>query len=351
MLNICSLFQKFFGFIKNINKRSYRTSAVILSGAVIVSVICLCAKDFGGSGKNLVTAGEKAVITTEEETEKNDTDANALLQNSLFGYTEVQENNSLKSNMYYDTSIVDNDKDVLFDRMVATIAPIGREILGAIYTQAEKKASVQGKENELVCSNEEMSAADSNAQQPETTEPVTEAVQPETTQPETVQPETTQPETTQPETTQPETTQPETTQPETEAVALYKSVNIDVTDSDYYWLTRIVEAEAGNQDEIGKILVANVIINRVKSSMFPNDIKSVIFQNNGRTYQFEPVKNGRIYDMNPTQNTISCVDRALNGEDYSCGALYFTMKTSSKSWFNTSLTLLFVHGDHYFYTN
>lgn len=344
MLNICSLFQKFFGFIKNINKKSYRTNAVLISGAVIVSVICLSAKDFGGSGKNIVSAGDKGNVTAEDETEKNDTDANALLlQNSLFEFTEAGEDNNFKERMYYVASVIDqNSQTTILNKAAATVMPVGKEKLGNVYVQNGMVPSVQGKDNELVSANAESSTADSEAQIQETTEPVTETVQPETTESET---------TTQPETTQQETTQPEAVQPETEMAVVYNAVNIEVTDSDYYWLTKIVEAEAGNQDEIGKILVANVIINRVKSGMFPNSIKSVIFQNNGRTYQFEPVKNERIYDMNPTQNTVSCVDRALAGEDYSKGALYFTMKTSSRSWFNTSLTLLFVHGDHYFYTN
>ena len=129
-----------------------------------------------------------------------------------------------------------------------------------------------------------------------------------------------------------------------------KYCGVNVSDEDRRILERIVEAEAGDQDEIGRIMVANVIFNRVKSGKFPSTVKSVIFQNNGRTYQFEPVKNERIYDAIPSDTTINCVDRAINGEDYSQGALFFTMKTSSRSWFNTSLTLLFVHGDHYFYT-
>ena len=123
----------------------------------------------------------------------------------------------------------------------------------------------------------------------------------------------------------------------------------DATGDEYYWLYQITEAEAGDQDEIGKILVVNVILNRVYSGSFPNSIQEVIFQSRGSVYQFQPVKNGRIYSVVPSSNTVSCVNRALNGEDYSDGALYFAMKTSKYSWFNTALTFLFVHGDHYFY--
>ena len=69
MLNICSLFQKFFGFIKNVQKKTYRTCMVIVSGVMLVSIICLTAKDFGGSGKNKALAVVvKASIDIEAET-------------------------------------------------------------------------------------------------------------------------------------------------------------------------------------------------------------------------------------------------------------------------------------------
>ncbi len=130
----------------------------------------------------------------------------------------------------------------------------------------------------------------------------------------------------------------------------YAPVEIYYTQADYDALLKIVHAEAGNQDDIGKILVANVIINRVKSDIYPDDIYSVITQNDGRTYQFSPViPGGSFYYVTPTEHTKQCVDRALAGEDYSQGALYFCMETSPYSWFNTKLTFLFTYGPHYFY--
>lgn len=123
---------------------------------------------------------------------------------------------------------------------------------------------------------------------------------------------------------------------------------VDFSEEDYKVLCTIVEAEAGDQDEKGRILVANVILNRVLSSGCT--ITEVVFSNNGRTYQFSPTRpGGSYYKTTASQLTIECVDRALKGEDYSEGAMYFAMKTSSNSWFNTSLTFLFKHGDHYFY--
>lgn len=54
-------------------------------------------------------------------------------------------------------------------------------------------------------------------------------------------------------------------------------------------LCRIVEAEAGNEDEKGRMLIANVVMNRVESSRFPNTVKGVVFQKGGGVYQFSPV--------------------------------------------------------------
>ena len=123
---------------------------------------------------------------------------------------------------------------------------------------------------------------------------------------------------------------------------------IPVSDEDYQILLRIVQAEAGGCDEKGKILVADVIINRVLSSRFPSSVKSVVYQRS----QFQPVSNGRINSVKVTAETVDCVDRALGGEDYSQGALYFMNRKGAGSragWFDSSLTPLFSHDGHEFF--
>jgi hypothetical protein len=123
---------------------------------------------------------------------------------------------------------------------------------------------------------------------------------------------------------------------------------IKVSDEDYQVLLRIVQAEAGVCDEKGKILVADVIINRVLSGKFPGSVKGVVYQGS----QFQPVSNGRINSVKVTAETIRCVDRALDGEDYSNGALYFMNRKASgrkAGWFDSRLTYLFAHGGHEFF--
>lgn len=118
-------------------------------------------------------------------------------------------------------------------------------------------------------------------------------------------------------------------------------------------LERIVQAEAGNQDIIGRMLVANVVLNRCKSSRFPNTVKAVVFQHSGRSYQFSPAKSGSIYTVRVTAKTKEAVERVLKGEDYSKGALFFVARRAanrnSLSWFDRKLTRLFTHGGHTFY--
>lgn len=124
---------------------------------------------------------------------------------------------------------------------------------------------------------------------------------------------------------------------------------IGYSQQDYEVLQRIVEAEAGICDTKGRILVANVVINRVRSSEFPNTITGVVYQKS----QFSPVSNGSLNSCTVTPETVEAVDRALAGEDYSQGALYFMNRGRSRSgnvsWFDRSLTFLFQHERHEFF--
>lgn len=124
---------------------------------------------------------------------------------------------------------------------------------------------------------------------------------------------------------------------------------ISYSEEDYQVLLKIVQAEAGICDDIGKILVADVIMNRVRSKEFPNNIKDVVYDR----YQFSPVLDGTLNTCKVSQQTIDCVNRALNGEDHSGGALYFMYRGASQSravgWFDSHLTYLFSRGHHEFF--
>lgn len=118
-------------------------------------------------------------------------------------------------------------------------------------------------------------------------------------------------------------------------------------------LRTIVEAEAGDQDVYGRMLVANVIINRIHAG-FADTVRGVVFQRINGSVQFSPTKQGGSYfKVKVSDTTKEAVDRVLSGEDYSEGALYFFQRsltaTNKAKWFDSSLKFLFKYGCHEFF--
>ena len=122
---------------------------------------------------------------------------------------------------------------------------------------------------------------------------------------------------------------------------------------DYQCLLRIVQAEAGCEDMEGKMLVAGVVLNRVADEHFPDSVTEVVMQKEGGTYQFSPVANGTYQKVKVSEETREAVDRVLNGEDLTEGALYFASRQYAEgdkmAWFDHHLDRLFEHGGHEFF--
>lgn len=136
-------------------------------------------------------------------------------------------------------------------------------------------------------------------------------------------------------------------------VVLEKEYKYTLSEADYEALLKIVQAEAGNEDEEGKMLVAGVILNRVDSCKFPGTVMEVVMQKENGVYQFSPVANGTYKRAKVTEETIEAVERVLTGEDITKGALYFVSRKyadpEKMRWFDNSLTKLFEHGGHEFF--
>lgn len=130
--------------------------------------------------------------------------------------------------------------------------------------------------------------------------------------------------------------------------------DIILTEEDYDALLRIVQAEAGGEDEQGRILVAEVILNRVLAEEFESSVYEVIFERSGGSPQFAPTADGRYYSVEVTQTTVDAVEKAIYGEDFSQGALFFSARRKANpydmAWFDNNLTWLFQYGGHEFYT-
>ena len=126
--------------------------------------------------------------------------------------------------------------------------------------------------------------------------------------------------------------------------------SFNLEDQEYQVLLKIVEAEAGCEDTEGRMLVANVVMNRVRNGYFPNTVTEVVYQRQDGTAQFSPVSDGRIDTVNVSQGTIDAVARVMNGEDISQGALFFRSVRSRSGWFDQKLSRVLEHGNHIFYT-
>lgn len=132
-----------------------------------------------------------------------------------------------------------------------------------------------------------------------------------------------------------------------------REMRYQLSEEDYHTLLSIVEAEAGCEDENGKLLVANVVLNRMDSEKFPSTVKAVVYQADGGKVQFTPAYNGRLQSVQISAETKEVVERALYGEDISDGALYFVATdiagAQKSSWFYHNLTYLFDYGNHSFF--
>ena len=115
-----------------------------------------------------------------------------------------------------------------------------------------------------------------------------------------------------------------------------------------YWLARIISAESRGEPLIGQIAVGNVVLNRVRSSAFPNTIWGVIFDRKWGV-QFSPVLDGTIYDT-PTASSILAAKIVLDGFTVSDELLYFLHpEASTSSWIIHNREFKFVIGRHYFF--
>lgn len=112
------------------------------------------------------------------------------------------------------------------------------------------------------------------------------------------------------------------------------------TEEDPDWIeymAKCVEAEAGNQGYYGKRLVADVILNRVDSDRFPDDVRSVIIQRG--QFAVYPHAMSRV---TPTEETYEAI-RAELAERTDEQILFFTAGS-----YNKYCIPAYKYGDHYF---
>lgn len=120
-----------------------------------------------------------------------------------------------------------------------------------------------------------------------------------------------------------------------------------VSEEDLLLLQKIVMAEAEGEPYQGKVAVANVVLNRLRSANFPDTIYEVIYQKS----QFSPVANGRLQRVKPNEDSIKAVNAALSGVKEVTDDTYFflSLQLAQDLTVHHSRTYAKTIGNHTFY--
>ena len=117
------------------------------------------------------------------------------------------------------------------------------------------------------------------------------------------------------------------------------------SNSNLYLLSCCVYGEARGESYTGKVAIAAVVLNRVKSSNFPNTISGVIYQ----TGAFTCVSDGQI-NMGTNDECTRAAQDALNGWDPTYGSIYYyNPKTATNAWIRSRPVVVTI-GNHIFCT-
>ena len=113
--------------------------------------------------------------------------------------------------------------------------------------------------------------------------------------------------------------------------------------TDLNLLARVVYGEARGEPYTGQVAVAAVVLNRVRSSSFPNSVAGVVYQSGA----FDCVSDGQI-NLTPNQSAYNAAKDALNGWDPTYGCLfYYNPRTATSKWM-LSRTVKLSIGNHAF---
>ncbi len=122
-----------------------------------------------------------------------------------------------------------------------------------------------------------------------------------------------------------------------------KDYSSSYTNSDLYLLAKCIYAEARGESYTGQVAVGAVILNRVKSSAFPNTIAGVIYQQNA----FTAVSDGQI-NLQPDKTAMNAASDAMNGWDPTYGCIYYyNPAVATSSWIFSRKTVTTI-GKHVF---
>lgn len=126
-------------------------------------------------------------------------------------------------------------------------------------------------------------------------------------------------------------------------ITLSSSSSSSLSTSERNLLARCVYAEARGEPYAGQVAIAAVVLNRVRSSSFPNTVSGVIYQRGA----FTCVSDGQI-NMTPNSTAYKAVTDAINGWDPTNGCLYYYNPATATSKWIWSLKVELTIGRHSF---
>jgi N-acetylmuramoyl-L-alanine amidase len=113
-------------------------------------------------------------------------------------------------------------------------------------------------------------------------------------------------------------------------------------------LARLVHSESAGEPYMGQVAVAATVLNRIKSSLYPNTLSSVIYQIVSGCYQYSPVLDGRI-NIPAGKTAFDAVYDALKGWDPSGNALgFYNPQKTSNQWVRQQQVTATI-GNHIFF--
>ena len=98
---------------------------------------------------------------------------------------------------------------------------------------------------------------------------------------------------------------------------------VSFAEDDRYLLANLIYCEAGGEPYAGQLAVGAVVVNRVLSSVYPDTVTGVIYQNR----QFSPVASGRLAialaENRATPACYQAADEAMSGVTNVGNCVYF----------------------------
>jgi len=116
-----------------------------------------------------------------------------------------------------------------------------------------------------------------------------------------------------------------------------------LSNSDLYLLARTIYAEGRGEPYTGQVAIGAVVMNRIRSSEFPNTVAGVVYQK----HAFTAVSDGQI-NLTPNETAMRAARDAMNGWDPTGGALYYyNPAVATSAWIFDRQTITVI-GKHVF---